>query len=180
VANKPAGKSTALAKLNHYNNLNLNNMYRRVIPAMQILSIDPGKTCGYAVFEYFSKQIDQPELVDMGECDVTALPLVMDKHRFVDKIIYEQYIVLPQKAMVHTGSSVEAAQAIGMINMFAMNHKIPTIQQMPAVLPLAMKLTRMKKPKGHLPDKMSAWLHGVWYLNKIGKYSSNLVLRGKA
>lgn len=154
-------------------------MYRRVEPSMQILSIDPGKTCGYCVIEYFHKQIEQPEIIAMGSVDITALPMILDKYKFSDKIVFERYIVLPQKAMVHTGSSVEAAQAIGMITMFAQQHGIPLVKQMPAILPLAMKLTGMQKPKGHLPDKISAWLHACWYLNSINKYTSALVLRGK-
>ena len=155
------------------------NMYRRVKPSMQLLSIDPGKTFGYCVVEYFAKDVGQPEVLAMGSMDISALPMLLDKYRFANKILIENYIVLPQKAMVHTGSSVEAAQAIGMITMWAQAKKIPLIKQMPAILPIAMKLTRYKKPSGHLPDKMSAWLHACYYLNSIGKYTSALDMKGK-
>jgi hypothetical protein len=101
-----------------------------------------------------------------------------ESYKDYDVIVYERYIVLAHKAEYHTGSDLEAAQAIGILTAFAKRHSIRVMPQMPAILPLAMKMVGMTKPRGHLRDDISAWLHLCWYLHKIGKYKSKLEREG--
>ena len=136
------------------------------------LSIDPGeKTTGWAQFT------KDGELIEFG--DIRTGP-----DGFMDwleslipqpgEIIYENYRVSP--TISHGFSKVVTVQLIGMIKRFARKNKIPLHEQPNTVLKIGLKFAGFYtmyygsdgKKKKHVDDKISAYAHGVYFLQKRG------------
>lgn len=136
------------------------------------LSIDPGeKTTGWAAFDEqgnelaFSKITGGPdEFMDWLE---SLIPVPSE-------IIYENYRVSP--TINHGFSKVVTIQLIGMIKRYARKHRIPLHEQPNTVLKIGLKFAGFYKlyydGKGkklkHVDDQISAFAHGVYYLQKKG------------
>lgn len=75
----------------------------------------------------------------------------------------EDYRVRNEK-FNHQGSRVPAAKVIGDIEGFCRRNEIQVVLIPPNVKKTAAKWAGIKIPRGHMPDKMAAYLIGIWYL----------------
>lgn len=138
-------------------------------------SFDPGsKRTGIALWDETGK-CTLNESVSQEELD-----LFLEHHRNTKtfkKFIVEDYRVYGHMATRHIGSRVETVRVIGQIASLARFLKVPMIEQPATVLRVAAKQARVKIPnKGHIPDKVSAYLHGYYYLLHKEKIIRPLVL----
>lgn len=130
------------------------------------LAVDPGKgkrkTIG--VFAWDS----QPSPVHHGQYDKDEYDAYRDNlerlGRLPHLIIMESYRVMSAKK--NMGSTMETAQLIGATKEFARRHKIQLVEQPSSILSTAHLWSGIPKPKGHLPDWKSAYLHGFYYLTR--------------
>lgn len=129
---------------------------------MRLLGVDPGGTNGLAWFnlEYQLEGFTQVKLDD--------LPDWLEEHTpKPDLIIIENYRLWKHRAIQQAGSSLPAAQAIGMVKSYATRNKIKIEEQSPQILQNAQKMSQMKMPGDHTNSHwVSAYLHGYWWLVK--------------
>jgi hypothetical protein len=129
---------------------------------VNVLSVDPGEKVGVCLWS------DGVELF-RRIVHLEKLPLFLMEHTdtVLSTIVYEDYI--GYAAQSHngrqTGSRFVAAQAIGMLKMFAIPRNIELVRQPSGILRIAAMHSGTKIPaKGHIPDEVSAYLHGFYYL----------------
>lgn len=137
---------------------------------MKILSMDPGKKCGWAEIEFGGK------VLKSGVVLYTDLPEFLetiDRDGLVT-IVYEEYRVLRSHAQHHTGSVLEAAQCIGILSAYSKFHGIRIHKQPQIVRKMGAKFAGIELPKGHTPDELSAILHGIAYLKSVRQYKTPL------
>jgi hypothetical protein len=135
------------------------------------LEFAPGVSTGWAGFdrngEVVSKGILRglDALIDfLQECDRP------------DLVIYEDYIILPHKAKAHIGSKGETIQAIGIIKAACRQWGVPYETQRANIMSIAEKWSGVKLPSNHdRSHDISAYNHGVYYLQKNGIRKSRLV-----
>lgn len=137
------------------------------------LSFDPGKRTGVASWN------------DKGDCKGKTEYLQDDLIFFLrfqmkcardystwgkpKAIIYEPFKVRPDKASSFGGSVHEEIQVIGMIKLFAAELEVPLVVSSPNNLKIAAMWSGTKIPaKGHIPNPISAYLHGYHYLHTTG------------
>jgi hypothetical protein len=89
-------------------------------------------------------------------------------------IVFEDYRIFSHRALAQSGSSVEAAQVIGVLRGNAAHRKVRLIAQQPGEYRTGAKFVQYKLGKGHCPDDISAWLHGVVYLKSINQLTTAL------
>ena len=138
-------------------------------PDLLYVAFDPGHNTGIAAW-----------------CDPTENPIVFGHEadfqgviHFLSKlelqmnlpvvIVIEEYRVWDDKK----GSKELTIQVIGAIKGWCLKHEIPLVEQRPTVRRTASAWSGVPWPKGHMPDWMSAFLHGYYYLhkNKLDKRS---------
>lgn len=149
---------------------------------MTILSIDPGKRIGYALFTDEGEDIERGVIQfddwfmpiwDGGPINVdTEFGDMSFKNRYITQFVVEGYRHDP---MIQQGGSLhEASQVIGAVRMAAAIVGIPVAVQYASILPVAMMHDGYEPPvtktgnKKHLPDEDSAWLHGRYFLRSQG------------
>ena len=133
---------------------------------MRILGIDPGGTVGLAWFDnpedhYFCQGYDQVGMDDF--------PLWLEKHRPIpDLIVLENYRLWKHRAIQQSGSSLPAAQTIGMAKSYAKIRDIKIIEQSPQILQNAEKMSGLSMSgKSHSKTHwVAAYNHVWWYLVK--------------
>lgn len=126
---------------------------------------DPGLTVGWCLFD------EKGEELAMGQATLKELPLLLDTdERFSDPVWvgYEEYKIFKKKAYAHVGSSVPAAQAIGVITSYASRKGVETHSQPSSILKMAELLTGVEMPGDHdISHQFAAFLHGAyWFINK--------------
>ena len=93
---------------------------------MRYISIDPGETVGYSVW-------NGTERVEQGELGITEfLHKLEEKVGELDLIIYESYALRRSSAKAMIGNEFETPQVIGVIKWIAYKAGIPTVKQSPA------------------------------------------------
>lgn len=93
---------------------------------MRYISIDPGETIGYSVW-------NGTERVEQGELGITEfLHKLEEKVGELDLIIYESYALRRSSAKAMIGNEFETPQVIGIIKWIAYKAGIPTVKQSPA------------------------------------------------
>ncbi len=99
------------------------------------------------------------------------LPIWLERHEPVpDLIILENYRLWKHRAMQQAGSSLPAAQAIGMVKAYAKIRGIDLIEQSPQILQNAEKMSGISM-KGQAHSKthwIAAHNHVYWYLVQQG------------
>jgi len=90
-----------------------------------VLAVDPGETCGWALFE-------NVDLINAGQFRVNTLEqfdaFVTDSHP--DVMVIENYRVYASRAAQHVGSEVNTAQYIGILKFLGQMYQIPVALQM--------------------------------------------------
>lgn len=124
------------------------------------LSVDPGETVGWATFD------EQGNGLKNGT--VIGRPALLNLLRAVNPtvIICEDFMLYPWKSKDQAFSQFETVKVIGWLEMWAHIKKIVVHLQPSNVLTIALMWSGIKAPKGHLPDEMSAYAHGVYWLQK--------------
>lgn len=145
---------------------------------MKYLAIDPGDSTGWASFDEkgnltgFDKIKGHDEFLDFLEKLEPRL------------IILENYKIRP--TVGHNFSDVPTLQLIGAIKRFAHKKGTPIVEQTPNNMYIGLryigfyekyakhrsKTGKMVQP--HVPDNVSAWAHGEYYLVKNGIKSHRL------
>lgn len=134
-----------------------------------LLSFDPGKNTGLAIFDW-----DTGELKLRTEMSYDRLTeFLSDIPINVGAIVVEDYIIRP--GVGNRGHARgEAMRVIGQLESVAYRIGCTLVKQRPEVRLLAAKWAGYSVRKGHMPDDISAWLHGIYYLRQQGKYATAL------
>lgn len=139
---------------------------------MFYLSIDPGeKTTGWASFNKKGEEIQFGKITGGPDAFMDWLESLVPQPR---EIIYENYRISP--TISHGFSKVVTAQLIGMIKRHATKYRIKIHEQPNTVLKIGLKYvgfygtyydSKGKKIK-HVDDQISAYAHGVYFLQTRG------------
>ena len=134
---------------------------------MKLLSVDPGKRTGWAVWNFGS---GQPELLTMGVSkDVEEFYDVLS-HIQTDQIVYENYHVRPQgmnKGWAHEWNRPPASLVIGALEFYSRANEIKIAVQQASQLPVGCGYIGYPYRKGiHVPNNVSAIAHGAYWLVK--------------
>jgi hypothetical protein len=130
-------------------------------------AFDPGGRTGIATFHSDGKDIVKTSLAeDNFLMYLNTLIEVKDKPFKV--FVVEDFRLRENKALDLVGNDFIASQMIGAIKLTAHALKVPIIFQSPSILPTAIKWAGIKPHRGHLPDELSAYAHGIHYLVKNG------------
>ncbi len=125
------------------------------------VAIDPGKRIGF--MEFTSEGVPYwPGFTFNFE----ELQDYLDNIQDPKIIIVEDYVINPH--VKQGGSRGDAMQVIGYLKAWCRKRNIKLALQKNTVLSIAFMWSGVKKPKGHLPDVLSAYLHGYYYLHKNG------------
>lgn len=142
------------------------------VEGMHYLSIDPGeKITGWAAFDSKGQEIEFGKITGGPESFMDWLESLVPGPA---EIIYENYRVSP--TINHGFSKVVTIQLIGMIKRYAHTRKILLHEQPNTVLKIGLKYAGFYllyydaagKKKKHVDDEISAYAHGVYYLQKKG------------
>ena len=133
------------------------------------VSFDPGTTTGVTLWDA------QGKMLCTNELDIRNLNLFLDVlERYVfsgsgfKRLIVEEYRLYQSKAVQQSGSKLETVQVIGMIK--RSNHTMmlePVVEVRADNKDIAAKWSGVRIPKGHMPDWMSSYLIGYWWLHKV-------------
>lgn len=146
-----------------------------------ILSIDGGKNIGWATFYRSGKFIEKGVIDHTEWFDPEACPLEIWKGDLffwetnVDLLVVEGIRHDPN--IQQGGSQRWESQIEGAVRMLGTLTGVEVVVQQPAILPVAAMHAGYEMPKTktgrkkHLPDDISAWLHGRYYLTSIGVLS---------
>ena len=153
---------------------------------MTLLSIDPGKRIGYALFTDEGEDIERgvtqfddwfklvpPPGTEYGfRLQITSSGRLLCNDLQVSQIVVEGFRHDPT---VQQGGSLHwASQVEGSVKTLALVAEIPVAVQYSRILPVAMMHAGYEPPvtktgkKKHLPDEDSAWLHGRYWLTEQG------------
>jgi len=126
----------------------------------ELWAIDPGTHCGLAIFNAENGQLIECEKIEYGPL-IDRLDAIQTNQ--VTRFVVEEFI---SRGRVTQGSRNEASQVIGAITLVARRLGVAVVKQNPSDRLIGAKWTQVKVPKGHMPDDMSAYLHGSFYLIK--------------
>lgn len=130
---------------------------------MTILSVDPGKNIGRALWT------NDGQFLFKDVCDFdTLMSFLIDTSPTISTVVVEDFTLF-KRQMQQTGSRMEASQVIGALRLWEMQDSTRLlVKQPPAILPVSALHTGITLPKGHTPDDLSAYLHGHYYLVGLG------------
>lgn len=123
---------------------------------MTVLSLDPGKTIGRALWT------NDGRLLFNDQCSLDELLDYFANTRSIDTLVVESWMLL-RRMTEQMGSRMEASQVIGAAKLYARIREVDYVEQSPSILPVAHLHTGIAKPRGHLPNPVSAYLHGYYY-----------------
>lgn len=148
---------------------------------MTLLSIDPGKRIGYALFTDEGEDIERGviQFDDWFESENASIPVPTFLNFFKNGVNYDitQLVVEGYRhdpTVQQGGSLHEASQIVGAVKMLSALSGTPIAVQYSRILPVAMMHAGYEPPvtktgnKKHLPDEDSAWLHGRYWLTEQG------------
>ncbi len=131
-----------------------------------LLSIDPGKTTGYALFKntalYKSGQLDTPDIPSAAE----HLSSFLDVYTF-NQMVVEDYRIYSWKAKDHTWSDLLTPRVIGCVETICALHNIPLVKQSPQNAKQFVTDDRLKEWQLYVKGKVharDAIRHGCYYL----------------
>lgn len=133
---------------------------------IKFVAFDPGLRTGIAawnenaVIQIVHKTVHGDTALD------EFLDSLEDEHP--DVFIIEEYRVYGSNLGANVGSKVHTAQVIGSLKSWARRHNVIVVEQRADIKGIAAGWSGTVVPKGHMPDWMAAFLHGYYYLHKIG------------
>lgn len=135
-----------------------------------ILAIDPGKRNGWA-FMKFGGEIVERKVVPFDDFADTLYSAELPG---LVCVVFEDFRLFGHRANDQSGSSFETVQVIGMLRGMARYRNLRIVAQQPGEYRTGAKYVQYKLGKGHCPDDISAWLHGVVYLKSINQLTTAL------
>lgn len=129
------------------------------------LSLDPGKTTGWASFDA------QGNAVRFGQATKEELYALLTEQN-PKVLIVEDFELFPWKSKDMPFDQLIAVRVIGAIDYWAWDHKVEVVLQKPNIKTIGYMWAGMEKPKNHaISHGPDAYVHGVYYLqkNKIRK-----------
>jgi hypothetical protein len=136
-----------------------------------ILSVDPGGTCGLAMWQ------DDGTFVNKLKLPLSGFVLwASDVDIELSTIIYEDFTLRASKAYAQRGSKLEASQGIGVVKALAARKNAKLVRQPSGIL----KITAMHAEVPivtHFDDAVSAYLHGYYYFETKGLLKTKLQSR---
>jgi hypothetical protein len=142
---------------------------------LKLLAVDPGegrnkKTIGVAILDS-----DRDSVVSVDQFDMEEFISYLEQLEHIDVVVHEDYRIRKNRATHHIGSRVETVQCIGALRSWCTRNGIPLYKQESYILPTAEKFFNMKLPSNHDQSHyVSALLHGMFYLNKLGLWKTYL------
>lgn len=137
-------------------------------PPKHLLSLDPGKATGYAVFLNGLPSKHMGIIRGLDEFD-DFLSNYVQTYGLPDLVVFENFKLFSWKAKQQSGSPMEASQVIGKIKFWAKLLGIPVVEQSPQILSVAVKWSKLPLPKNHdNSHHISAYNHGWFYLVSNG------------
>jgi hypothetical protein len=134
-----------------------------------LLAFDPGKRTGIAIFDFHTGELNSKFVC--GYDELTTFVNCLSGN--IAAIVVEDYIIRP--GVGNRGHARgEAMRVIGQLEAASYRLSCRLVKQRPEVRLIAAKWSGTKVPKGHMPDDMSAELHGIYYLRQQGKYTTVL------
>ena len=158
-----------------------------------IIAWDPGeKNIGCAMFSYdekerkanllFKRILDRANMYGVLEL---AEKMLAGNENVKHTFVIENFRIDPnnvanrnvgrggRSSAMFQWSEVETAQVIGTLRYAAhrMNQS-DVVMQEPTILAMGRKWCDFKVPKGHIPDDISAYIHGLHYMIKFGLIDS--------
>lgn len=129
------------------------------------LSVDPGITTGFAIFD---EKGDLKDVGDVKESKFYEWVYNLDWPR-MQVLICEDYLLFAHKAQAQSYSRFPTVRFIGAITYAAWLAKVPIVFQKPDIKNIAYKWAGIMKPKNHdMSHQTDAFVHGVYYLQKKG------------
>jgi hypothetical protein len=120
-----------------------------------ILAIDPGRTTGWVVVEYFHDEGPDPDpgycLARWGVFDTIANEIAISPlmYKGADVVVTESYIIRPDTFGANVGSDLYSVEVIGRARLWAHQFKVPIFhQQTPSQ---AKQQWTHRRLKGHFP-----------------------------
>lgn len=126
----------------------------------ELWAIDPGKHNGLARFVAETGKLNECVALEYEDLERRLRDI---ERGTVSRFVVEEFI---SRGAITKGSRNEASKVIGIVDFIARGLGIPVTKQRPGDRLIAAKWTQLKIPKGHMPDDMSAYLHGCFYLIK--------------
>jgi len=127
----------------------------------KLLSIDPGETTGWALFE--KGKLTQHGHLDIKKDGLKIINETFVFRDFIDHMVIEDYKVYPKNLKDHSLSALVTPRLIGSFEYFAMLHFIPITYQMAGTA------------KGFVTDdKLKQW--GYWIVGE--KHSRDAIRHG--
>jgi len=136
-----------------------------------LLSFDPGKRTGIATFDFPTGTLKHKWISNYQ--DLTEWLASITRQNNVVAIVVEDYIIRPG-AGNRGHARGEAMRVIGQLEATSYRLGCSLIKQRPEVRLVAAKWAGYKVPRGHMPDDVSAELHGIYYLRQQGRYTTVL------
>lgn len=138
-------------------------------PNPRVVAFDPGHSIGVATWN------DNYEPTGMFAVSQEQLDDLLPELATAEIWVIEEYRVRNSK-FNHENSKVDTIQVIGDIKGWARRHgRIRIVEQRSADRLIGAKWAHIKVPKGHMPDDMSAFCHGYYYLRKNNLIKSKLL-----
>lgn len=133
---------------------------------IRFVAFDPGLRTGIASWNEHGVIVQVHKTVHGDEALDEYLD-TLDDHP-VGVFIIEEYRVYGSNLKANVGSKVHTAQVIGSLKSYARRHQITIVEQRADVKGAAAKWSGTQIPSGHMPDWMAAYLHGYYYLHRVG------------
>lgn len=142
---------------------------------MLILSVDPGETSGFFLFNSADKvhynEKDRDIIVSLGEKDNYYGFDSLIENYSPDLIVYEEFKLYPWKAKQKAWSTFPTVEVIGVLRYLAEKHNIEMIGQGADTKDYFddKKLKWCSMHKGYSPHERDAIRHGFFYLEFGGE-----------
>jgi hypothetical protein len=130
---------------------------------MRLLSVDPGDHVGVALWN--DGELDENYTVSR---DDFMISLVDGEFEGVTHVVAEDFRLFRNKASRQVGSKMPASLVLGALELWCRQHGIWMNKQAPNILTITAMHANVEMPAGHLPDSLSAYLHGYHFLEGKG------------
>jgi len=137
-----------------------------------VVAFDPGKNTGISYWNWETGE-HLRSIRTLG-LELTQLYVGSIVKGPIKWMIIEKYIPNQQVKRADLG---EALQVIGMVKGAGAAHNIPVVEQMPADRLIAAKWAEVRIPRGHMPDDLSAYLHGYYFMRTRQRIQTPLEAR---
>lgn len=131
--------------------------------SLRYVAFDPGETTGIVGWDN-PLDVPPPVVKESNQEKVDKFLQGQEDHP-PEVFIFEEYRVFNNEYN-HQGSKVYTIQVIGQIKAFARRHKILLVEQRREYRKTGLLWAGITIPKGHMPNWMSAYGHGYYYLRK--------------